>query len=139
MPYLRHACAIVAIVGFWLINAQAQPATDSKFENYDAVVKGAKELEGLFRLHIKDEKVYAEIRPDQFDRSFLLPIAVARGAGMGGHTLNFDEQWVVIFKRVGDRVHLVRRNVRFQAKAGTPVARAVETTYTDSILLAPMC
>lgn len=135
MPYLRHTCAIVAIVGFWLINAQAQPAADSKFENYDAVVKGAKELEGLFRLHIKDEKVYAEIRPDQFDRSFLLPIAVARGAGMGGHTLNFDEQWVVIFKRVGDRVHLVRRNVRFQAKPGTPVARAVETTYTDSILL----
>ena len=55
---------------------------------------------------------------------------------MGGHTLNFDEQWVLLFKRVGDKVHLIRRNVRFKAKPGSPIAKAVETTYTDSVLLA---
>jgi len=31
---------------------------------------------------------------------------VSFGLGMGGLTLNFDEQWVLIFKRVGDKVHL---------------------------------
>src|SRR5262249_39806580 len=72
----------------------------------------------------------------QFERPFLLPIAIARGMGMGGHTLNFDEQWVVMFKRVGDRVQLIRRNVRFTAKPGSPAAKAVEPTYTDSGLLA---
>src|SRR5262249_6699004 len=50
--------------------------------------------------------------------------------------LNFDEQWVLLFKRVGDKLHLVRRNVRFKAKPGSPEAAAVETTYTDSVLLA---
>src|SRR5205807_3131980 len=29
-----------------------------------------------------------------------------------------------------------RRNVRFQAKAGSPTAKAVETTYADSVLMA---
>ncbi|NDH05884.1 DUF5117 domain-containing protein, partial [bacterium] len=109
---------------------------EKKFEDFDKVVKGAKEYEGLFRLHLKDDKLYAEIRPDQMERNFLLPIAIARGAGMGGHTLNFDNQWVVAFKRAGDKIHLIRRNVRFTAKPGSPTAKAVETTYTDSILLA---
>ena len=94
-------------------NAKGQgDAQEKKFEDFDKVVKGAKEYEGLFRLHLKEDKLYAEIRPDQMEKNFLLPIAIARGAGMGGHTLNFDNQWVIAFKRVGDKVHLVRKNVR---------------------------
>jgi hypothetical protein len=54
---------------------------------------------------------------------------------MGGHTLNFDEQWVLLFKRVDDKVHLIRRNVRFVARPGSPAATAVDTTYTDSVLM----
>ncbi len=107
-----------------------------KFEDFDKVVKGAKQYDGLFRLFHKDEHLYAEIRTDQLGKPFLCPIAIARGAGLGGYTLNFDEQWVLLFKRVGDKVHLVRRNVHFQAKAGSPAAHAVETTYTDSVLMA---
>jgi hypothetical protein len=115
-----------------------------KFEDFEKVVKGAKESaqDGLFRLYQKDEHLYAEIRPEQLDKPFLCPIAIARGAGMGGYTLNFDEQWVLIFRRTGDRehpgdkVHLIRRNVHFRAKPGSPAAHAVETTYTDSVLMA---
>jgi hypothetical protein len=107
-----------------------------KFEDFDKVVKGAKEYDGLFKLHHKDDKLYAEIKPDLLDKPLLCPIAVARGGGLGGFTLNFDEQWVLVFKRVGDKVHLIRRNVRFKAKSGSPAAHAVETTYTDSVLMA---
>ncbi len=122
----------------------AKPPTDlgdpddpmKKFPEFAKVVKGAKVSEGLFTLHQKDDNLYAELRPDQFDKPYLLPIAVARGAGMGGSTLNFEEQWVVLFKKVGDKVFLVRRNVRFTAKPGSAEAKAVETTYNDSILLA---
>src|SRR6185312_13645519 len=89
-----------------------------------------------FRLFHKEEHLYAEIRPDQLNKPFLCPIAIARGAGLGGYTLNSDEQWVLVFKRVGDKVHLIRRNVHFKARAGSPLAAAVETTYTDSVLAA---
>jgi hypothetical protein len=114
----------------------ALPAPDSKYPDFNKMVAGAKEYDGLFKLHHKDDRLFMEIRPDQFERPFLCPMAIARGMGMGGHTLNYDEQWVLVFRRVGDKVHLIRRNVRFQAKSGTPAARAVETTYTDSVLLA---
>jgi hypothetical protein len=107
-----------------------------KFEEFDKAVKGAKEYDGLFKLYHKDENLYAEIQPHQLEQPFLCPVSIARGGGLGGMTLNFDEQWVLLFKHVGDKVQVIRRNVHFQAKAGTPAAHAVETTYTDSILLA---
>jgi hypothetical protein len=107
-----------------------------RFPDFNTVVKGAKEYEGLFKLYQKDENLFMEILPQQLGRPVLCPIAVARGGGMGGHTLNFDEQWVLIFQRVGDKVHLIRRNVHFKARPGSPVAHAVETTYTDSVLMA---
>src|SRR5262245_8927304 len=116
--------------------ALGPPTPPTHVEDFDKVVQGAKEIDGLFKLYQKDETVFAEVRPDQLDRPLLCPIAIARGLGMGGHTLNFDEQWVLVFKRVGDKVHLVRRNVRFQARKGSPAAKAVETTYTDSVLMA---
>jgi hypothetical protein len=109
---------------------------EKKYEDFNRVTQGAKEYDGLFKLYHKDDHLYLEIQGHQFERPFLLPMAIARGMGLGGHTLNFDEQWVLFFRRVGDKVYLVRRNIRFQAKRNTPLARAVETTYTDSVLLA---
>ena len=100
------------------------------------VTRGAKTYEGFFKLYQKDDRLYLELPPDKMNKPFLCPIAVARGAGLGGETLNNDEQWVLLFKRVGDKVQLIRRNVHFKAKAGTPTARAVETTYSDSVLMA---
>jgi hypothetical protein len=121
--------------------ADGHDSPEKKFAKFEDLVKGAKEYEGLFKLYLKGEHLYAEILPHQFDTPLLCPIAIARGMAMGGYTLNFDEQWVLLFRRVpdkqhGDKVHLVRRNVRFQAKKGSPVDKAVETTYTDSVLMA---
>ncbi len=128
---------LLFIGGSPLSQGQMPPgdAPEKKFEDFDKVVKGAKEYDGLFKLYLKDDKLFAEIRPDQLSHPFLCPIAIARGAGLGGNTLNNDEQWVLMFKRVGDRVHLIRRNVHFTAKSGSPTAKAVETSYSDSVLL----
>lgn len=136
--FLMFLCLVSGAMTTSLVQGQGNPTTSDpkKFEDFDTVTKGARESEGLFRLHWKEDRLMAEIRADQFEKPMLLPVAVAKGAGMGGHTLNFDEQWVVFFRRVGDKVHLVRRNVRFQAKAGSPAALAVATTYTDSVLTA---
>jgi hypothetical protein len=107
-----------------------------RFPDFATVTKGAKEYDGLFKLYQKDDHLYMEIRPDQLNKPVLCPIAIARGAGLGGYTLNFDEQWVLVFKRVGDKIQLIRRNVHFKANPGSPIAKAVETTYTDSVLMA---
>jgi len=107
---------------------------DMRGMEFQNISKGAKTYEGLFKMYQKDENVYAELLPHHFGKNFLCPIAIAKGAGLGGMTLNFEEQWVLVFKRHGDKVHVVRRDVHHKARGG-PVAKAVEITYTDSVLL----
>jgi hypothetical protein len=108
---------------------------DPLLMEFQSISRGAKTYEGLFKLYQKEDKLYAELQPQHFNKSLLVPIAVARGAGMGGSTLNFEEQWVVYFKRVGGHVHLIRKNVHYTAKSGSPTARAVDVTYADSVLM----
>src|SRR3954454_5137007 len=136
--FLRVALGLAVLaLGWWLCSPALSDgphdaAPEKKFEDFDKLVKGAREFEGLFKLYQKDENLYAEIRQDQLERPLMCPIAIAKGGGfgvVGGSTLNSDEQWVLIFKRVGDKIHLIRRNVHFKAKAGSPLATALETSY----------
>lgn len=114
-----------------------------KQKEFAELIKGARSYGAepggkptFLTLHHKDDKLYAEILPQQFDKPFLFAAAVAKGAGMGGTTLIGDESWVLYFKKVGDKVFLVRKNNRFTAKPGTPAGRATDTTYSDSVLAA---
>ncbi|QVL34407.1 zinc-dependent metalloprotease [Telmatocola sphagniphila] len=108
---------------------------DPRILEFANISRGAKVQEGLFKVYQKEDAAYLELQPQHLGKPILCPIAVAKGAGMGGMTLNFDEQWVLLFKRAGEKVHLIRRNVHFKARAGTPTARAVDITYTDSVLM----
>ncbi len=76
-----------------------------------------------------------KIRPDQFNQTLLVPITIARGLASAGVPVG-DDETVLIFRRVGERVQLVRRNAHFTAPGGTPLDKSVKQNYTDSILMA---
>ena len=63
-------------------------------------------------------------------------MAIARGIATAGVPLNFGDEWVLRFHRVGDKLQLVRRNIHYKAPAGTPLEKAVKQNYTDSVLMA---
>ncbi len=46
----------------------------------------------------------------------------------------FGDDWLWQFRKVGDRIQIVRRNVRFTAAKGSPEEKAVKLAYTDSVL-----
>ena len=46
----------------------------------------------------------------------------------------FGDDWIWQFRKVDDRIHIVRRNVRFTAAKGGPQEKAVDLAYTDSVL-----
>ena len=141
-------CILFLISGFCLpITAQettetAKPAAQEtpkkkkkEYEDFNKVIEDSKSYQGFFKLYQKKENLYCEIQPAQLDKPFLCMISIARGIGTGrllsGMTL---EEWLLVWRRVGDRVHLVRKNVRFRAKQGTPIAEAVDLGYSDSVL-----
>ena len=94
---------------------------DKKYEDFNKLIAGGKEYDATLEAASEGRPPLcrnpaASIRPSQL----LCPIAIARGMAMGGiHTLNFDEQvGAHVGHRVGDKVHLIRRNVHFQARSG---------------------
>lgn len=113
--------------------------TDKKLPEYATVTKGTTKHEGLLDLYYdeKEQRLFLELGPGKYEKEYICPIAIARGTGralLGGGTLNFGDQWVLSFRRVADRVLVVRRNVYFKAAGGSPQADAVRISYTDSII-----
>ena len=109
-----------------------------KFPEYGEVLKDTDEEEGLIKLHQGEEKLFFELKPDDFDQDFFVLITIAKGIGqrplLGGYSWGFGDDWIWQFHRVGDKVHIVRRNVRFVADKGSPSERAVQLSYSDSVL-----
>ncbi|HEV3137841.1 MAG TPA: DUF5117 domain-containing protein, partial [Pirellulales bacterium] len=112
---------------------------EEKFPEWNKVTEGAKLIEGLFPLYYneKDQKLLMIIKQEQYNQEFILPISIARGAGMmylGGDTLNFGNQWILSFHRSADKILVVRRNVKFKADDGSPQADSVKVSYSDSVI-----
>jgi hypothetical protein len=117
--------------------AAAQAAQYSK--PFAEVVKEAKETAGLFNIWQKDDKVWLEIGPDQFDHPFFFKSAVNQGIGEhrifgGAMTYPIGVAQIVVFHKHGQSVQLIAKNVKYTAKPGTPEARAVEAGFSDSLL-----
>jgi hypothetical protein len=110
----------------------------SKYPPFAEFVKEATAIEGLIKLYRKDDKLYGEISSGNLDEDFIVLIAIARGIAepplLGGMTWGTGDDWIWQFRKVGERIQVVRRNVRFTADKGSPEARAVRLAYTDSIL-----
>ena len=113
--------------------ATATPAVPSKFE---AAVTGAKKVEGLWTIYYKDQQVLVDFKQMQLGQDFLMLSSIARGVSqgqvLGGMTWGDDVLWS--FRKVGEKVHVLRRNVKFKARPGSPEANAVKLAYNDSVL-----
>jgi len=116
--------------------AESGSSAKKKYKKFADVTKDAKKYEGLFNLYEKDQHLYAVIKSNQFDKPFLAPMAIAKGAASAGSPLNFGDEWVIMFRRVGDNIQVVRKNIRYEAPKGTPLEKAVEQNYLDSVLMA---
>ncbi len=111
-----------------------------KHPPYSDVLKEFKAVDGLIKLHHKENQVYAELSSSQLNRDFIVLISIAKGIGerdlmlLAGMTWGFGDDWLWQFRKVDDNIQIVRRNVRFRAAHGSPEEHAVKLAYTDSVL-----
>ncbi|HEX8203677.1 MAG TPA: DUF5117 domain-containing protein, partial [Isosphaeraceae bacterium] len=110
-------------------------APEKKYRDFAEVTKGAEKFDGLFTLHKKDEHLYAEIKQNQFDQPLLVPTTIARGIAQAGMPIG-DDDMVLVFRKVGEKVQLIRRNIHYKAPSGSPLEKSVKQNYTDSVLMA---
>ncbi|HTN75322.1 MAG TPA: zinc-dependent metalloprotease, partial [Pirellulaceae bacterium] len=105
---------------------------------YAAVLKDAKSSTGMLTLHQTTNNVYVELGAGDYNSEYLVLISIAKGISqgslLGGMSWGFGDDWVWTFRKLDDKVHIVRRNVRFKATQGSPEATAVSNAYTDSVM-----
>lgn len=106
---------------------------------FDEVVPDAVKVPGLIDLYQKKDSLYAEITSGQLDKDYIIVISIARGIGneaiYAGESLRSNgDDMIWQFRKVDDRIMIVRRNFRYQADSGTPEEKSVKLAYTDSVI-----
>jgi hypothetical protein len=104
------------------------------------LVRGAAHLPGFLGLYQKEEKVWIELRPDQFDRPIFMSVNMPNGIGERGvYGSQMGMSQVVVFHRIGNLVQMIAKNTGYGAKGGTPQAMVVQQAFSDSLLaIAPV-
>lgn len=118
-------------------SAAAQAAQAAK--PFAEVTKDATEQKGLFNLWRKDDKVWIELAPDQLDHPYFFKSALNQGIGEkwiygGAMTEPIGVAQVVVFRKHGQSIQLIAKNVKYTATPGAPEAFAVAAGFSDSLL-----
>ena len=108
------------------------------FEKFKTLTKDAIHRDGFFETYEKDGHLYLVVPQERLGETFLLNFEIARGIGssgvFGGTMLNIFEGTIAALERHDDRLYLVQRPHRYTAEPGTPAARAVDLTFSSSVL-----
>ena len=130
--------SIISVPAF--VNGQQATPTPSKF---DTAISGTKKNEGgpdgsLMTVYTKDQQILFDLKTQQLNQDFLMLSSIARGTSqglvLGGMSWGDDVLWQ--FRKVGEKIHVLRRQVKFKASPGSPEANAVKMAYSDSVLYA---
>jgi hypothetical protein len=118
-------------------SSETKPATPTP-PPYASILKEASPKSGLWTVYQKGQNLYWEIASGDYSAEYIVLISISRGIGqgqiLGGMSWGFGDDWVWHVRKIGENVHIVRKNVRFKANANSPESKAVAAAYTDSVL-----
>lgn len=132
---------LFAVFAIWLaaplLTNADDAATKSKF---DTLTEKLTKSSGLWETYSNDERLLVDVKSSQLEKDFIIVTSISQGVGVGdvigGMSWGFGDDAIWAFKKVGEKIQLIQRNVRFRAKKGSPEADAVKMAYSDSILYA---
>jgi hypothetical protein len=104
-------------------------------QSYATFVKTAERQSGLIDILKKDDDIYFDLGPEQFDRPYI--VAPVLASGVGGFTTfagRIFPTFLIEFHRVGKRVLWVDKNSFFSAPENSAAANALAISVTDSVI-----
>ncbi len=104
---------------------------------FDRVVPEASKLGGPLTTYRKKDNIYWELDSGAYNADWIVIISIARGIGeselYGGQSIDYGDDMIWRFKKVDDRIQIIRRNFRYKSDKG-PDAEALRVAFTDSII-----
>lgn len=145
---MRHsfglALCLVTLVAFGQQDAKptgdspkpaAAAADKDPRKPFAETVKGADTIPGLFTLYRKEDKVFLEVRPEQFDRTYMFSVTCESGLGERGILASFMcGETAFSFHKSGTNVQMLLRSPIFTAAPDKPIRRAVDRSFASSVL-----
>ena len=150
---LGRAASLLALAGLLAVlpatahakkkddKAAASPAgaaaggPEKPYGDWKKLTAGATVKHGWFNLYQKRENLYLEVQPAQLGQPILAILSLSRGIGrdfvLGGLPV---ADKLVCFRRSGDRVMLMEQNTRFTADKGSPMEKAKDLSYGESVI-----
>jgi hypothetical protein len=103
-------------------------------QQYTTFIKNAERQTGLIDILKKDDEIYFDLTPDQFDRPFIVAPVLASGVGAEAFAGRIFPTFLIEFHRVGKRVLWIDKNSYFSAPPNTAAANALAISVTDSVI-----
>jgi len=102
---------------------------------YATFVKGATTQSGVIDLIRKDDDLYFDLGPANFDHTYVIVPSIERGVGSGAFAGRVYNPIPVTFKLVGKRVLWITPNTRYVAPKGSAAANSLAISVGDSVIL----
>ncbi|HRK57409.1 MAG TPA: DUF5117 domain-containing protein, partial [Burkholderiaceae bacterium] len=110
-------------------------AATSPLKPFDAVIAQAQRSDGFIPLWREQDKVWLELGPDVLGKPLFLSTTLSSGLGQSHFLPGLSgQEYVVELQKEGERIQLIAKNLRVRAPAGSPLARALTDSYSDSLL-----
>ncbi|HEX3466497.1 MAG TPA: zinc-dependent metalloprotease [Candidatus Elarobacter sp.] len=111
------------------------PLTPVPAQSYATFVKTATTQPGVIDIIRKDDELFFDLRPENFDKTYIVLPSIERGVGSGAFAGRVYEPFAVTFKLVGKRVLWITPNTRYVADPGTAAANSLAISVADSVIL----
>ncbi len=109
--------------------------TAAPTQSYAAFAKGATRQPGVIDLLRKDDDLYFDLKPENFNHTYVILPSIERGVGGGAFAGRVYDPIAITFKRVGKRVLWITPNSRYLADKGTAAANSLAVSVADSVIL----
>ena len=99
------------------------------------VSKSATREDGFVPLWREKEKVWLEIAPERLGKPFLFSVNIAQSVGERGlYGSQMGARWLVEFRRIGNQMQVVAKQVGFRGPGDAQSNRAVGEGFSESLI-----
>lgn len=137
----RTILPLVLVLSGALSAPAPAPAQETKTK-FQELIEGKTAVDhdggAMWNMWHGDQQLLVELKSADLSQEYIVLTSIARGTGMGmvigGMSWGFGDDVIWTFRKSGEKIYVLRRNVRFRADANSPEATAVEIAYNDSII-----
>ena len=113
----------------------ARPADPSAPKPFADVIKDATRQDGFLPVWRKDEKTWLELPAGVLGQPLMLTVNIQQSVGERGlYASQMGPDWLAEFRRVGNTVQLVARNMNYRAGDDLASQQTVRQAFSDSLL-----